>query len=70
MQRPFVATPTIGIYTSQWVGNFRGGGYSNLNKGCLSVQHISIRRPKSKISDRVILLSQRPQELLRKHQDG
>ena len=42
----------------------------DLSKGCLNIRHNSIRRLKTKTSDRVIPLSRRAQELLRQHQDG
>ena len=42
----------------------------DLAKGCLTIRHNSIRRLKTKTSDRVIPLSRRAQELLRQHQDG
>ena len=42
----------------------------DLAKGCLNIRHNSIRRLKTKTSDRVIPLSRRAQELLRQHQDG
>ena len=42
----------------------------DLAKGCLNIRHNSIRRLKTKTSDRVIPLSRRAQELLRQHKDG
>jgi integrase len=42
----------------------------DLAKGCLNIRHNSIRRLKTKTSDRVIPLSRRAQELLRPQQDG